>query len=1174
MRKTFRSAYSLLILLGLIAIEAPTLLSAEEAGKSALSAKVEYSRDIKPVLKDRCYACHGVLKQEASLRLDTLELALRGGESGPAIVKGDAVQSRLLQRVLATDAAERMPPEGHPLSKEQIEKLQQWISDGAPGIANERPEEDPRDHWAFCAPVRAALPITSPGEQSSHPIDAFILARLKQENLAPRPLADKPTLLRRVTLDLIGLPPTREELHAFMADNSPTAYETVVDRLLMDPRHGERWGRHWMDVWRYADWHGRRHVPDVWNSAPQVWRWRDWIVRSLNADHGYDRMVREMLAADEVAAGDEEAGVATGYLIRNWYALNPNDWMRANVEHTSKAFLGLTFHCAHCHDHKYDPISQDDYFRLRAFFEPINIRQDRVPGEADPGPFQEYSYSVLRKVQRLGAVRVFDKAPDAPTWFYTGGDERNRVASRGSLSPGVPQFLAGGSLRVEPVALPAQAWYPGLRPEIQETQRKDLRDAIAVHEKSLGAATAEVNQALPALRERLVAAEKARNDELATPPLAMANAPLVGKQSLVLHAVEGRRCLQNRLSGLSSLESGTTLRFQLQIVQDAHVNFQLAKDVVKGLTAGYVAFEQGQIRSYQPGGFTEFQAGKYDFAGGQRKFEVTLILEPAADRCLLAVRSLSDDQLLVEKTPVALNGWNPVGDPLKAISLDARTGCVAAVDEWEMLAPQAESADVSAPAKRLFYFDFEPPKYVDKQDVAGIEGWEISSFGVAPATSRVATAIGESPATPAQRILDQSRRAVAAQELRLKSLEAKLAASRAELAALEARIAAEQAKHGLTSGDVARLAMAASQQHRQASVLTAEAQVLTTDQLLAAAESKPLEDMNRAKETEAASKQLAAARAELAKAQAALADPKLASHYPPLGPTYPATSTGRRRALADWITSAENPLAARVAVNHLWLRHFHSPLVASVFDFGRNGARPSHPELLDWLAVELRESGWSMKRLHRLMVTSAAYRRVSSVGDMANAARDPENKLYWRMNVGRMEAEVLRDSLLYVSGRLDPKMGGQELENKEALTTFRRSLYYSCQPEIDGKSEFSALFDAPEPADCYRRTRSVIPQQALALTNSILVHDLSGQLAAAIWSRMTAEQQTKPTEFVTIAYEQVLGRTPTATETALCVEFLQRPVDSGEGAETGQPERRREAFLRVMLNHNDFIAIR
>ncbi|MEO8499090.1 MAG: DUF1549 domain-containing protein, partial [Planctomycetota bacterium] len=487
---------------------------------------VDYARDVKPIFKARCYACHGALKQESGLRLDTGLAVRQGGDSGAAVMMGQADQSLLIEKVVAEDAAERMPPEGEPLSAAQIELLRNWISQGAVSPDDELPQPDPRRHWAFLRPDRPAVPDAGDSDHPRHPIDAFVEADLERNGLTPLPAAEKHVLLRRVYLDLIGLPPTRAELHEFLADDSSTAYETVVERLLNDPRHGERWARHWMDIWRYSDWYGRRYVPDVWNSAPQLWRWRDWIVRSLNDDHGYDRMLREMLAADEVCPEDDNAAVATGYLIRNWYALNPNDWMRNTVEHTGKAFLGLTFNCAHCHDHKYDPITQEDYFRLRAFFEPINVRQDRVPGEADPGPFQEYQYSTLRKIQRLGAVRIYDKSPDAPTWFYTGGDERNRVTERGSIPPGVPAFLAESPPQITLVDLPPRAWYPGLRPAIHETVLAEARAAIKQAEveleaarqlgdKQLASAEAKRNAALAELSslEARIAADRAKHGE-------------------------------------------------------------------------------------------------------------------------------------------------------------------------------------------------------------------------------------------------------------------------------------------------------------------------------------------------------------------------------------------------------------------------------------------------------------------------------------------------------------------------------------------------------------------------------------------------------------------------------------------------------------------------------------
>ena len=821
---------------------------------------VDYSSQIKPLLKQKCYACHGGLKQKAGLRLDTVQLLLKGGKSGSAA-------KLIIERVTAKDEHERMPQEAAALSAEQIALLQEWIEAGAPGIANEAPEADPKQHWAFQSVRRPALPKSGGGNE----IDAFVNEALAAKQLTPFPEAPRSTLLRRVYVDLIGMPPTRAELQAFLSDASPDAYERVVDRLLNDPRHGERWARHWMDVWRYSDWYGRRTANDVWNSAPQIWRWRDWIVNSLNADKGYDRMLAEMLAADEIAPLDDEAAVATGFLIRNWYALNPNQWMRDTIEHTGKAFLGLTFNCAHCHDHKYDPISHEDYFRFRAFFEPLGIRQDRWPGEADPGPFQEYEYVKLRKPNRLGAVRVFDKQLDAKTWFYTGGDERNRVESKGALAPGVPAFL--GSLAIQAVSLPDGSVRPGLRPEIQETD----------------------------LSLRLSAVTKAQ-DEL--------------------------------------------------------------------------------------------------------------------------------------------------------LSMD-------------------------------------------------------------------------SPKTRAS-----------------------LEAARAELASAIARFAADQAKF-IGSPDAAKLAYKAATTERDAAVASAKAALANTEHELGRADDKTLD---------AATKAVAAAKSALTKAETERDKPKSPDSYTSVTMTFPNQSTGRRKALAEWLTRRDHPLTARVAVNHLWMRHFQEPLVASVFDFGRNGKAPTHPALLDWLAAELMENGWSMKHLHRLIVTSAAYRRSSRTGfptrsgdELENSSyKDPDNKLLWHMNPSRMEAEVVRDSVLHLAGALDPLMGGQEIENTEVEKSSRRSLYFSCHPEVGGRSAMAAMFDAPEPTDCYRRSRSVLPQQALVMTNSKLVHDHSAALARQIG--MDAP------DFVSAAFEHILSRTPTEVELASCRDFLK------QGS--------KESLVRVLLNHNDFVTVR
>ncbi len=1134
---------------------------------------VDYEKQVKVILKERCFACHGALKQESGLRLDTGQLIREGGDSGAAVVAKNPQESLLIERVSSEDEVERMPPEGESLTAEQIETLKLWIAQGAVSPKNEQPEADPRDHWAFRPPRRPAVPKVA-AKDIANPIDAFVARKLAEHELNLVEAAPKHVLLRRVYLNLVGIPPTREELNAFLADKSPDAYERVVDRLLKSPRHGERWARHWMDVWRYSDWYGRRHVPDVWNSAPQVWRWRDWIVRSLNEDKGYDRMLQEMLAADEICPEDADAAVATGYLIRNWYALNPNDWMRNTVEHTGKAFLGLTFNCAHCHDHKYDPITQDKYFQLRAYFEPMYIRQDRVPGEADPGTFQDYEYSVLRKIQRLGAVRVFDKAPEAPTWFYTGGDERNRDKERGSMPPGVPEFLTETQPKIEAIDLPPRAFYPGLSPAIQESVVADARSVISAAESKLAEVDKMPSEVPASAQEQLAGAQAAYNAALEKSNEKARSAAISGNQSLVFDATQGRRIVLNRLAELKALPDGISIEFQLLLAADAHFNFQLVKDVDKGLTASMVAFEQGRIVSYQPGTTTEFDVGRYDFAAGQNRFQVRLVLQTGQDRCRLTVRCLSDEAVLVDSVEVALNGWNPVGDQTKAVTFDARTGSAAAVDELVLRSPAGKTSAGVASLEVLTHFDFEPPVYPEGRDVIGLGGWEGSRFSTAPATSRLAATFGDSLLLGLKQQLETAQRVARIPDLRHKSAESRLAAARAELASVEARIAADRAKFEESdNAQATELAAAAALAVQSASLHQKEAEQSAAELALAIAEAKPADAPKRAKELESARKQWKASGLALEKARAAKVD-ESAAEYSPLSPMYPNTSTGRRRALAQWITRDDNPLTARVAVNHIWMRHFHAPIVTSMYDFGRNGSRPTHAELLDWLAVELMESGWSMKHIHRLIVTSQTYRRATTVGgESGNAAADPENKFLWRMNSGRMEAEVVRDSLLYCGGMLDLKTGGPPLENKDALTTYRRSLYYEVYPEDGGASELSALFDPPDPLDCYRRTRSIVPQQALALTNSDLVHQVGAKIVVS-WGK-SDQADSSDAQFVTAMFQRILSRKPTEEEHQLCLDALKQQVEILSGSGSKDPHvGGRESIVRALLNHNDFVTIR
>ena len=375
-------------------------------------------------------------------------------------------------------------------------------------------------------------------------------------------------------------------------------------------------------------------------------------------------------------------------------------------------------------------------------------------------------------------------------------------------------------------------------------------------------------------------------------------------------------------------------------------------------------------------------------------------------------------------------------------------------------------------------------------------------------------------------------------------------------------------------------------------MLSASVQVARAERAAIAARRTPPANDKAQADLAAVEQQLVAAQTTFQNAQVAFA--AATDQYSPLSPQYPKQSTGRRTALARWIVSRENPLAARVAVNHLWLRHFGSPLVETTFNFGRSGKPPTHPELLDWLASEFIDSGWSMKHLHRLIVTSQAYRRIS--GPVAatdpNLAIDPDNRLLWQFNVQRMEAEVVRDGVLAAAEQLDRTMGGADIDAKQGLTSWRRSLYYTHHGEE--KMEFLNLFDGANPTDCYRRAETVVPQQALAMVNSEFSHRQGRLLARSLWDRVQQDSALTPMNkdeaFLVAAFEQILTRSPSAEMLAASVKFLARqaaefraldpqqlattPV-AGEIAPAADPDQRaRENLIHALFNHNEFVTIR
>jgi hypothetical protein len=784
-----------------------------------------FEEKVRPILAENCYKCHGSEKQKGKLRLDLREGALAGGEDGPVIVPGKPEESVLIEAVKWQSF--EMPPNGK-LNDLQIATLTEWIRLGAPmpkdhgdagGVSIRKTRgvitDADRQWWAFQPIRRPALPsIQNPKFKIQNAIDAFLVSRMQAEGLSPAPEADKLTLIRRSTFDLVGLPPTPTEIDDFLTDDRPDAYERIVDRLLASPHYGEHWGRHWLDLVRYAESDGYKQ--DAYRS--NAFHYRDYVIRAFNTDKPYSRFILEQLAGDEVAPTDPEALFATGYLRVGIYEYNQRDvkgqWtniLNDLTDVTSDVFLGMGMSCARCHDHKFDPILQKDYYRLQAFLAPIKWRDD-VP------------------------------------------------------------------------AAPAQE--------------------IADYERRL----AEWNANTAELRAKL--------DEIERPMREAAVGVALKKFPVEMHAV-----------------------------------FAKAEGERTPLEKQWVALAFLQL---------EGEEAKVDYAK-KLKGEVK--------------------------------------------------------QRWEEL------------HKELVKLEAEKPTI--------------------PTTPTV-TDVG--PVAPV--VLIPGKR--------------------------------------------------------------------DTDPI----EPGPL----------------------------SVLDPQPLSVQPS-----PSTqTTARRTALAQWLTSPENPLPARVLANRLWQYHFGRGLCEAPSDFGRLGQPPTHPELLDWLASELVDGDWQMKSLHRQMVTSAAYRQASHGPEVASSAsKDPANKWLSRMTVRRLAAEQIRDAAMVTSGEIDPRMGG---EGSEWNWTTRRAVYL----KVFRNKQDAALdvFDAPDGIFTTPvRNVTTTPTQSLFMINGPWMM----LRAKAFAQRISADPSATLEERVAAAYRFAFGRAPTATETKSAVQFqLTNPAQSTDALVD---------MCHVLLNSNEFLYV-
>ncbi|MFT5526806.1 MAG: hypothetical protein ACI9HK_004786 [Pirellulaceae bacterium] len=1116
------------------------------------------------------------------MRLDTVASMLKGGDSGTAITRGDASKSALFERITATDIDERMPPEseGGPLSAEQIELLRGWIAAGAPSPKDEQPEADPKKHWAFQPIVRPAVPTVNDTGWIKNPVDAFLANKHQQIGVTPQGEASRLILLRRLHFDLIGVPPTAGEIAAFEIDESPDWYERAVKRLLDDPRHGERWGRHWMDIWRYSDWWGLG--AQLRNSQNHIWHWRDWIVESLNKDTPYDEMVRLMLAADELHPNDLDKLRATGYLARNYFLFNRNQWMDETVEHVGKGFLGLTMNCAKCHDHKFDPIEHADYYRMRAFFEPYHVRLDIVPGELD--------------LARNGIPRVYDGRLDTPTYRFIRGQEKNPDTTA-VLTPGVPGFIAFKDITIKPTALPAEAWQPERRSWVIDAQ-------LAAAKTNVDSA----NAALAKSKETVAAAEKSEIELLARP-------------------------------ADSKDSTDPEPKVTAKVVPDSdgiHDTFATLDKEHWKLFGGKWSIKSGQLEQQQDGAMraalrllkkppVDFDVTvRFSILGGSRWRSVGLSFDVSQDDPTQPATA-ADSELNVYVSAVSggskvqaafhrggqwqypANGLHSRPIELKreyTLHVQARGTLINASLDGEPVIAWQSPLERRAGAMQFTTFDaltvFHEVKIAPlKPDVSLRPASVIPPGENRPRTVKTAES-AKAAVADARAELEVAQAAVSMAVAESESLQRRVTAMRAEWALADSESAADANKDNTNKDnadknnvdknnvDKNNVELANSKKETSAVAVRSERHVLVAKAqhaitvaelaLLRAANDKKAAAEKTLNDTrEALKKAVAAAEAEVkptdnyARFVGAKWTPTRFLNSGKDDPTavFAPRSTGRRTALAEWITDRKNPLTARVAVNHIWMRHMGEPLVSTVFDLGRNGSPPVNQELLDWLAAELIESGWSMKHLHRVIVNSAAYRMSSSVaGGELSVEKDPDNRSWWRRVPVRLESQAVRDSILALAGTLDRTMGGPTVAPAQQAASTRRSLYFF--HSNNARNLFLTTFDEASVKDCYRRENSIVPQQALALVNSKLVLDAAPQIVKRLSE--SSQETTKQDEaaFIEKAFTVLLGIKASDAE----ISASSKALEAWKALPNATLDSARANLIWALINHNDFVTIR
>jgi cytochrome c553 len=875
-----------------------------------------FEKRVRPVLSTRCFGCHGTAKQ-GGLRLDSRAAMLAGGASGAAISPGKPEESALIRAVTRTDPKVRMPLGAPALREHEIADLTSWIQAGAPW-----PEEAKAGggFWSFQPLRRPPLPDVQDTKLARNAIDRFVLSAIERQGIRIANPADKRTLIRRATFDLTGLPPTPEEVRTFVADESPGAFAKVVDRLLASPRYGERWGRHWLDVARYADGDAPDNRPVyigygmAKDGYVNTFRYRDWVVDAFNSDMPYDRFVKAQIAADLLPASDRGKLLpGLGFFgLGPWFTGDDVVFVEARaterddkIDALTKGFLGLTVSCARCHDHKYDPISQRDYYALAGIFASSGYAE--IPLAPDP------------EVKRYRTQHAKVQAQEKALANYV-AQTQVEVASR------------------------------------------------------LAAQTAKYLMAF-----RKVVLSKPRPDPA-------------------------------RVAEAEGLDSETFVRWGRYLSAPQKIEHPFLRPWLELLARG---------------GGTDAEAKRT-----AEEFE-KLVLDVIREK--IAIRAANDR---------AAKSYLPDPDERRAVL----PGDLMQFERFQYKQKLVEK--VMQPHRFYVWLDVVQGEQAS-QDYEKKDGIYEYDF----------------------------KRAVRFYTTDEKS---KLNEMLAELKALEK---AQPAEYAYAMG---------------------------------MAEASPAD-----------------LKLNIRGNPHALGDPVSRGLPSILGGEQISKGSGRLE-LAEAIV--RHPLSARVIANRVWMHHFGRGIVATPSNFGAGGDRPTHPELLDYLATRLIENGWSIKALHREIMLSATY-QLSAAGDRA---ADPENRWFGRANVRRLDVEELRDSLLFVGGTLDERIGGPALEltgpenrRRTIYARVRRSVYV-CNSGTGGVDRMLQLFDFPDPTTSVdHRTTTTVPLQGLFFLNSDLVMGAAERLSARIQSS-AANQRDR----ISQAYEILFSRPPTEKEAEAGAAFL------------------------------------